>query len=815
MSSKIFFWLLTTILLITTFACAETLIRSNGNIGLQISSNDLLNTTIKSEISSTYDYTATNPLYKVSFDVSDTKVVTSPIKVNVKGYDLNLIPISLDYYDDIKLINSIKSVEKPESLKEEYQFSYLNLFGEGINLIYKTESTQIKEEILIKEFRNIPEFKEIELSKNPIIAFNFEMVYNSELSLFIDGELKEKDFEQISYKIVEIKNIDGETIYKLMKPIAFDYKGEKIELTYTLKRIDGKIFIQINVPYLWLKDKAIYPVIIDPTIILVDEFNATILISPEVNECSYLDCGSSIKIINTGTNNITFNTADINISIEGSAENYLYFYNEETETDVFASDEYEINLAPNQEFQLDVYSRQKSTGTWKYNVSFNYLNHTYLVDPYYVTGNSTGESTTTGTTPLTKTILNISVSSTKLYAILSSSEVSGNNGNANFLTDLLLDSQSIAEQSEESKDTNALNNYPTKAMLWVGNLTSGNHTAITRYKTQTAGDITRIRNSMITALELPTGSVISQDRNNITYTTSLVNKLNKNISVTQTGDYWIFGSAVSDTDGTATLDLRVDNIAYTNGTWTVKDARDYTGFWGQKIINLSSGNHNMSIFASSTTTGADWIRELNLMAVPLSNSYYWFNETTTETSTGSATFINSSTLRFNVTESGDYLIIGTGIYGTSANNRQVAVSIFVDGIQYCDSIRETVTASNRYPFMCQNSFNLTSGIHTAEIRYRAVAGTSAYIRQTSLLVLSKTDKMCSPRLNEDWVINDAQICDNKVVTTGTGKINITSTGSLELKNNANVTTSAISPFLHPTGLWKILVEHGSRLYPRG
>lgn len=816
MSSKIFFWLLTTILIITSIASAETIIRSNGNIGLQISSNDFINNSIKSEISSNYDYTSKNPIYSVSFDISDTKAVTSPIKVTSKGYDLNLLPISLDYYDDIKLLNSIKANEKPESFKEDYTFSYLNIFGEGINLIYKTQSTQIKEEILIKDFKTLLDFKEFELSKNPIIAFNFEMVYNPDLLLYIDGEIKDKEFEQISYKLVEIKNIDGEAIYKLMKPIAFDDKGEKIELTYTLRRINEKVFVQINVPYSWLKDKAIYPVIIDPTIILIDEFNATILISPEINECFYLDCGSTITMINTGANNITFNSADLNVSIEGSEYNYIYFYNEATENDVFANDEYDITLIPNQELEFGVYSKQISAGTWKYNVSFNYLNHTYLIDPYYITSNSTTESTQTTITPLNKTILNIPVSSTKSYAILVSSELSGSSGNANELTRLLLDSTTVSQMSEEAKDTVATNFYPTMASLWVGNLSTGNHTAITQYWTQTAGNTVRIRNSYITALELPTNSEYVSSTANTTYSTSLVSKLNKNFSVSTAGEYWIFGSAVSDTDGTATLDLRVDNTAYANASWSVKDTRDYTGFWGQKIINLSSGNHNISIFARSTTTGADWIRDQYLMAMPLSNSYYWFNETRTETSTASASFVNSTNLTFNVTESGDYIIVATGISGASANNVQSEVALFVDNVQYCDYVREPVATASRYPFMCQVSLNLTTGLHRANIRYRGVSGGTAYIRQTSLLVLGKNDKMCSPRLNEDWVISNAQLCDNKVVTTGTGKINITETGSLELKNNATVTTTKISPFPHPTAsIWKILVQHGSKLFPRG
>ena len=67
---------------------------------------------------------------------------------------------------------------------------------------------------------------------------------------------------------------------------------------------------------------------------------------------------------------------------------------------------------------------------------------------------------------------------------------------------------------------------------------------------------------------------------------------------------------------------------------------------------------------------------------------------------------------------------------------------------------------------------------------------------------------CNPTLNSDWVISDAQICDAKDVTTGTGQINITSLGNLTLINSANVTTFKLN--IEGTGN-KVFINSGCEI----
>lgn len=65
---------------------------------------------------------------------------------------------------------------------------------------------------------------------------------------------------------------------------------------------------------------------------------------------------------------------------------------------------------------------------------------------------------------------------------------------------------------------------------------------------------------------------------------------------------------------------------------------------------------------------------------------------------------------------------------------------------------------------------------------------------------------CSPILNEDWIISEAEVCDATQVTTGTGLVIIT-TGNLTLINSANVTCNGLNIFQSGE---KIFVNQGSQ-----
>lgn len=66
---------------------------------------------------------------------------------------------------------------------------------------------------------------------------------------------------------------------------------------------------------------------------------------------------------------------------------------------------------------------------------------------------------------------------------------------------------------------------------------------------------------------------------------------------------------------------------------------------------------------------------------------------------------------------------------------------------------------------------------------------------------------CNPALNQDWIIDGTQICDNREINIGTGNIIIT-TGHLYLINGANVSIKGIN--ISNSGD-KVFINKGSQL----
>lgn len=70
------------------------------------------------------------------------------------------------------------------------------------------------------------------------------------------------------------------------------------------------------------------------------------------------------------------------------------------------------------------------------------------------------------------------------------------------------------------------------------------------------------------------------------------------------------------------------------------------------------------------------------------------------------------------------------------------------------------------------------------------------------------DPICSPPINQDWLISDEQICDAKEVDLGTGIIKILNGGSLNLVNSAIISSSGIQ--LERSGD-SVFINQGSKL----
>ncbi|MBQ6282303.1 MAG: DNRLRE domain-containing protein [Bacilli bacterium] len=159
------------------------------------------------------------------------------VKFNKKETN-NLLEIEQDnYYLKLKLLNS--KIDKIDINK--YLFKYLNILN-GIDIEYKLINGKIKENIVINDKSSIDQ----------------KIVFNVDTNL----KLNLKEDKSI------IASKDDNEIFRFEAPFMIDNKtNECCDIFYNIDEKDGQYLLELNVNKDWL-NKAEYPVIIDPTIIL-------------------------------------------------------------------------------------------------------------------------------------------------------------------------------------------------------------------------------------------------------------------------------------------------------------------------------------------------------------------------------------------------------------------------------------------------------------------------------------------------------------------------------------------------------------------
>ncbi|MBA7490702.1 hypothetical protein ES702_01243 [subsurface metagenome] len=148
------------------------------------------------------------------------------------------------------------------------------------------------------------------------------------------------------------------------------------------------------------------------------------------------------------------------------------------------------------------------------------------------------------------------------------------------------------------------------------------------------------------------------------------------------------------------------------------------------------------------------------------------------------TTIAGTLCNFSITYDDDTALESNGQWIFSTNNTGVWVN---ESAVNFTSTPETISVIK--------TLNSTVGL---VIGYRWYANDSAgNNNNTVIYTLTTTSDICSPTVNEDWSISDAQVCNGVATTTGTGSIIILSGGTLHLLNGANITTTKLE--LRTTG----------------
>ena len=141
----------------------------------------------------------------------------------------------------------------------------------------------------------------------------------------------------------------------------------------------------------------------ESTTIIIDNANVTFGIEPEYTDCDGIICTSEIIIENRGETNITFDSNSLQVSIDSTlllittdkmgeitgyeCDEYGLCIDSGTMQGIIPkqniADNFPITLTPNQKQIFTILAKFNQDGLHKYNVSFNFNETEYTIDPYF------------------------------------------------------------------------------------------------------------------------------------------------------------------------------------------------------------------------------------------------------------------------------------------------------------------------------------------------------------------------------------------------------------------------------------------------
>jgi hypothetical protein len=172
-------------------------------------------------------------------------------------------PMALNWYNDLSQIEQIAMPSAVTGTPSNDQFTYDDAYGTGIDLIYTAQETQLKEELAINQWTDLPTPPQFIIDGgNPVLQLNF--LFETNNKIYIDGAEWDKKTATVTSNAVDILNANDEVIYSLAKPVAVDALGNEVVGTYEFKKTGNSFYISIHISRAWLST-ATYPVMIDPT----------------------------------------------------------------------------------------------------------------------------------------------------------------------------------------------------------------------------------------------------------------------------------------------------------------------------------------------------------------------------------------------------------------------------------------------------------------------------------------------------------------------------------------------------------------------
>ena len=229
------------------------------------------------------DYVDDSRKYTVSFRANPKDHC-----VEFKAYDtaLRLKPIGLKCKN--ASINPVYSLHPAGEDKVVYK----DMFGEGVDVLYELQESQLKESIIISSRDSLP----AGMLSGSTVSIEFKLMYPDYVAPSLDGKNEWRGIEATTrgdINFIRRKKPQRlyvvERFYRIEKPYLVDQSGQMVDLSYTLSERGGETYLSVNFPR-GLQDYS-YPVVVDPTVELVKNKHHVIEVELQKNcSSSYQNC---------------------------------------------------------------------------------------------------------------------------------------------------------------------------------------------------------------------------------------------------------------------------------------------------------------------------------------------------------------------------------------------------------------------------------------------------------------------------------------------------------------------------------------------
>jgi len=226
-----------------------------------------------------YDYEATNGIYKVYFkrklDEKDTiKFQKDDAVITIQPFGLRYIS-EAGYAQPIRNVNPLAEVEVNGN-----KITYMDAFGEGIDLVYTAMPLMLKEKIVIRDSSILFEPDPRILQNSPMLEIGF--VTNHDLEAYFEGQKWDKKNKKITSENINFKSVKErrkglfgverkeKDAFDFEKPFSLDARGVRRDLEYELKKSGESLFVSVRIPYEVIQDTS-FPLVIDPSISIPEE----------------------------------------------------------------------------------------------------------------------------------------------------------------------------------------------------------------------------------------------------------------------------------------------------------------------------------------------------------------------------------------------------------------------------------------------------------------------------------------------------------------------------------------------------------------